>query len=123
MISRPATSTLHFSGQARQAALHLLGGDFGDRIRQVASVSDVAVRGFEPIASDVNRLTIAYDPESIRFQLSTGERILLRFLESMQFTAGSDFAVCDLAGIDDPTWDRVIATLFILRGRAFEVAS
>lgn len=93
----------------RAAATHLLDSPFGQRLREVATVTE-----------DDRYLQVTYHPTAARMALSSGELILLSFLESMVYTRGCEFAVCDLSQIDDTEWDRVIACLFMLRGRALD---
>lgn len=122
MTTTAPSVTLHYVDDAAKAVDHLLDSDFGARLRELATVS-VFVQRSSTSDYDSARAEVTYNPETIRFQLSTGERILLKFLESMAFSFGTDFAICELGNLDDDTWDRVIATLFILRGRGYEAAS
>lgn len=102
---------LNFTDNARRAALHLLDSPFGGRLRELPTVAIEDLNG--------RCLQIRYDTD-IRHQLSSGERILLTLLEAMTYSVASPFTVVDLAGIDDREWERVIAALFILRGRVLE---
>lgn len=105
-------SSLYFTDAARHAAHHLLAGQFGERLRQITTITD-----------NNECLRVDYEPAATRMQLSGGERILLALMESMTESVGGEFTVGSLHLLDDASWDLVIATLFIHRGRALVVAS
>lgn len=117
------SATIYFSDNAARAAIHLLDSDFGNRIREVAKVDNWPEAKKAAKGADLVNLGVTYDPDTIRYQLSRGEKVLFRLLESMTFVSGGEFAICDLANVDDDCWDRVIECLYLLRGRSIEAVA
>lgn len=99
------TDPIYFHDNARRAAEHILSGAFGDRLRQLGAI-------------EVNETYewLSLDAKRAENYLSSGELVLLGVLESL---AGRSIALdlSDLDRLDDGNWSRVIAALFIARGR------
>lgn len=99
----------HFTDGTRRAALHLLRGDFGARLREIGTITD-----------DGACLTVSLPPR-IRWTLSSGEVALTDALLSLAHD-GQPMHLVDLAAVDDICWESVIAALFIARGKSLGVA-
>jgi len=97
---------LYFHDNARRAAEHLLDGQFGARLRQLADIEVSVAHGF-----------LMVDPANAADYLSSGECVLLDVLRSLGGQGRVDLSDID-GRLDDANWDRVIAALFIARGRA-----
>ena len=88
---------LYFHDNARLAAEHLLDSPFGQRLAQLGVVESC-------------KAYLSVDTDAARGMVSSGERILLEVLES--FADGDPYW-----RLDDAYWDRIIAALFMARGR------
>jgi len=102
---------LYFHDNARRAAEHLLDGQFGARLRQLADVEVSEAHGY-----------LMVDPANADDYLSSGECVLLDVLISLASGPGR-VHLTDLDRLDDGNWDRVIAALFIARGRVMAASS
>jgi len=101
---------LYFHDAQRAAAEHLLAGDFGARLRQLADIETNEAHGY-----------LMVDPANAVDYLSSGECVLLDVLESLG--GRSQLSLSDLWRLDDRAWDRVVGALFIARGRVFAGAA
>jgi hypothetical protein len=96
---------LYFHDTYRAAAEHLLDSPFGVRLRQIAKVETSESHGYLAITSDGD----------LSDWLSGGECVLLDVLASL--AGRGQVSLTDLTYLDDRYWDRVVAALFIARGR------
>lgn len=99
------TEPTFFHDRARAAAEHLLDSPFGRRLAQLTRIETSDAYGWLRIQLD--------DAENY---LSSGELVLLTVLESLA-GQGVQVRLTDLDRLDDGNWDRVIAALFLARGR------
>ena len=108
----PDDHSIYFHDNARLAAEHILAGPFGTRLRQLVLFDTSEQHGY--LAVHLTETTDNY--------LSRGELVLLDVLTSL---AGRGDTV-DLGAVvdrlDDGSFDRVVASLLMARGRVLAVS-
>ena len=104
--------SLYFHDNGRRAAEHLLDGQFGARLRQLVEVE----------VSERHDYLAVHLRDDTDHWLSRGELVMLDVLTSLA-GRGDSVNLGALDRLDDAAWDRVIAALFIARGRVLAVSS